>query len=331
MALETVSNLWGRTVSPFNSSFTCGGSSGGDAALVAMKGAPAAPLSSDIGGSIRAPAAFNGLYGIRPSSDRVPRSGLQSAAPGQISIKVSCGPCCQSMADMKLLTKQIVTHPSLPYETSCVPGWWHDVPAPTEKLSFGLMLSDGVVEPHPPVKRALLETAERLRAQGHEVFEFTPPFSCWDAALTTWALYFQTGARETKAAIADTGEPTITVFLQSTEIFKTRELTVPELFKLNSQQGGFKASFAKAWTSTEALTATGRPMDGLLCPSAAGAGFPHDFNQWWGYTSLWNLLDAPSVIMPIKDFVIDEAKDPKDSAYSPRDNPYDKDTWEICK
>jgi amidase len=59
----------------------CGGSSGGDGALVAMKGAPVCP-SSDIGGSIRAPAAFNGLYGIRLTADRVPKVGLATPAPG---------------------------------------------------------------------------------------------------------------------------------------------------------------------------------------------------------------------------------------------------------
>lgn len=51
MALETWSNLWGRTLNPFNSKFGSGGSSGGDGALVAMRGAPCAPLSSDIGGN----------------------------------------------------------------------------------------------------------------------------------------------------------------------------------------------------------------------------------------------------------------------------------------
>lgn len=74
MVLETVSNLWGRTVNPFNRLLGAGGSSGGDAALVAMKGSPIAP-SSDIGGSIRVPAAFNGLYGIRPTAQRIPKGG----------------------------------------------------------------------------------------------------------------------------------------------------------------------------------------------------------------------------------------------------------------
>lgn len=56
MALETWSNLWGRTLNPRDSRFGSGGSSGGDGALVAMKGAPCSPLSSDIGGNIYGPS-----------------------------------------------------------------------------------------------------------------------------------------------------------------------------------------------------------------------------------------------------------------------------------
>jgi amidase len=84
MMLQTVSNLWGRTVNPFHRGFSAGGSSGGDGALVGMHGSPFCP-STDIGGSIRAPATFNGLYGIRPSSERIPKGGLTTSAPGQVS------------------------------------------------------------------------------------------------------------------------------------------------------------------------------------------------------------------------------------------------------
>ena len=168
MAIETWSNLWGRTVNPYNSKFGSGGSSGGDAALVAMRGAPCAPLASDIGGSIRAPAAFNGLYGMRPSSDRVPKIGVQSTAPGQLSIKVSVGPNCHSMADLKMLAKLTLTHPTIPHDPTCIPGSWIDVPATEKKLRIGIMATDGVVDPHPPIQRALRETADKLRAGGHE-------------------------------------------------------------------------------------------------------------------------------------------------------------------
>ncbi|KAK0885429.1 hypothetical protein LTR57_025775, partial [Friedmanniomyces endolithicus] len=94
MALETVSNLWGRTLNAHNPAFGSGGSSGGEAALTALHGTPASPLSTDIGGSIRAPAAFNGLYAMRPTSERCPHLGGKTAAPGNVSIKVSAGPAC---------------------------------------------------------------------------------------------------------------------------------------------------------------------------------------------------------------------------------------------
>lgn len=323
MALETVSNLWGRTLYPYNSRFGAGGSSGGDAVLTAMHGVPASPLSSDIGGSIRAPAAFNGLYGMRPTAERVPRAGLCTVAPGNVSIKVSSGPCCHSMEDLKLFVKLLVTHPSLPFEpTSTIP-YWNEAPAP-EKLRVGLLMTDGVVEPHPPISRALKETAAKLKAQGHQVIELGHlPFDFWQAALTTWALYFQTGAREAKETLESVGEPTIEQFAKNLDIFKPKQLTVPELFRHNVQQAAYKAAFQQLWDAN--------PMDCIVCPCAPASGVPHDFALWWGYTSIWNLLDYPSVVMPVKDFVINGVDDPKDLGYQPRSNPFDHANWELCK
>jgi amidase len=199
MALETHSNLWGRTWNPRDNDFGSGGSSGGDGALVAMRGVPCAPLASDIGGSIRAPAAFNGLYGMRPSSDRVPKLGVLSTAPGQNSIKVSVGPICHGMIDMQMLLKLLLAHPTLPYEPTCIAGSWSRTMPANQKLNVGIMSSDGVVDPHPPIQRALRETAEKLTAAGHDgrrftktemlltmkVFDFEPPFDLWEAAETT--------------------------------------------------------------------------------------------------------------------------------------------------
>lgn len=166
MALETWSTLWGRTLNPRNNKLSSGGSSGGEAVLIALKGSPIGP-SSDIGGSIRAPAAFNGLYSIRPSSERIPRGGLQGTTKGQISIKVSCGPACRSMADLKMFTKVINGHPYAEFEASFIPMPWREVQSPS-KLTVGMLEWDGVCMPHPPILRAMRETAAKLEAAGHE-------------------------------------------------------------------------------------------------------------------------------------------------------------------
>lgn len=323
MALETVSPLWGRTLNPYNPTFGSGGSSGGDGALCAMRGEPAAPITTDIGGSIRAPGAFNGLYAMRPTAERVPKYGLVNPAPGNTSIKVSSGPCCHSMKDLKLFVKLLLTHPTLPYEPTTILGFWDEKPAIPQKLRIGVMSTDGVVDPHPPIQRALRETATKLRAAGHEVFEFPLPFDMWEAALTTWALYFQTGAKEHKALAAAAGEPFIPQFSHNFEVFKTKELTVPELFAHNNQQAAFKAAFQQAWDAQR--------MDCIIMPNAPMAGVPHDFPLWWGYTTIWNLLDYPSVIMPISDFKISTERDPKDLSYKPRNNPFDAPNCQICK
>lgn len=167
MAIETVSNLWGRTLNPYNTALSAGGSSGGDAVLVALKGTPVTP-STDLGGSIRVPAAFNGLYAIRPTSDRIPKGGMENINNGQLSIKLSCGPICHSMEDLEAFTKVINSHPSNQHDPTSVPMPWRSLKASDDKLTIGLMKWDKVVMPHPPVLRALEHTKRALENAGHK-------------------------------------------------------------------------------------------------------------------------------------------------------------------
>ena len=177
MALETVSPLFGRTLNPFNPDMVAGGSSGGDAVLVALHGSPLTP-STDIGGSIRAPAAFNGLYAIRPSADRIPKRGMRSVEHGQTNIRVSSGPVSHHVEDLAMFTQILNAFPRAQYDTTAVPVRWRQVPKPSGPLAFGLLEFDGAVMPHPPIRRALAETAAQLKAQGHEGLLLRTDFGC---------------------------------------------------------------------------------------------------------------------------------------------------------
>lgn len=73
-AFECSNPLWGRTTNPYNDQYTCGGSSGGEAALLAMDGS-ALGIGSDIGGSLRIPTAYCGIYSLKPGSQRVSYGG----------------------------------------------------------------------------------------------------------------------------------------------------------------------------------------------------------------------------------------------------------------
>ena len=66
MMMETTSSVWGETTNPYHSGCSSGGSSGGEGALLALRGSPLG-VGTDIGGSIRIPAAFNNLFGLKPS------------------------------------------------------------------------------------------------------------------------------------------------------------------------------------------------------------------------------------------------------------------------
>jgi amidase len=70
-AVFYVNNIIGRTFNPRNKNWSCGGSSGGEGAMVGFRGGIIG-VGTDIGGSIRIPSAFNFLYGLRPSHGRLP-------------------------------------------------------------------------------------------------------------------------------------------------------------------------------------------------------------------------------------------------------------------
>ena len=102
---NTTNRVWGRAINPVDNSRSCGGSSGGEAGLVASNCVPIG-LGTDLGGSIRVPSDFLGLYGFKATSHRVPFSGtigLLSFNPlttpgGRISPTI--GPLGKSMRDV---------------------------------------------------------------------------------------------------------------------------------------------------------------------------------------------------------------------------------------
>jgi Asp-tRNA(Asn)/Glu-tRNA(Gln) amidotransferase A subunit family amidase len=77
-AFECSNPVWGRTTHPLNDKYTSGGSSGGEAALLAMDGS-AVGIGSDIGGSLRIPAAYCGIYSLKPGAGRISPRGARGA------------------------------------------------------------------------------------------------------------------------------------------------------------------------------------------------------------------------------------------------------------
>ncbi|KAL2827361.1 amidase [Aspergillus cavernicola] len=330
MLLETTSNLYGRTLNPLDPAFGPGGSSGGDGALVALKGSPMTP-STDIGGSIRAPAAFNGLYGIRPTADRVPKRGMKSVESGQLNIRVSCGPLAHSLADVKLMTRVLTSWSQARYDPNSVPVPWREVDKMGGKLVFGIWEFDGVVMPHPPILRAMRETVRKLEAAGHQIIPFKMPFDCWEASRVYMDIYYQCGNEDSMALLKEANEPIMPAYQKMLDAYNVPQtpINAKQLLKLIQAQSKYRGAFCDAWDATGGLTSTGQPIDGIICPVSPLAGYPHDFLPWWGYTTLFNLVDYPSTVLPVKDVKITAVTDPKDVSYVPQDNVFDRECQEI--
>ncbi|KAL6424911.1 hypothetical protein ACFW04_010053 [Cataglyphis niger] len=105
---ETRNNLYGQTNNPYDITRTVGGSSGGEAAIVAACGAPFS-ICSDIGGSTRMPAFFNGLFGHKPSEGLTPVGGIGLRENDYPDTMVAAGPLCKKAEDLAPLLKVLIS------------------------------------------------------------------------------------------------------------------------------------------------------------------------------------------------------------------------------
>ncbi|KAI6183878.1 hypothetical protein M3Y97_00536000 [Aphelenchoides bicaudatus] len=105
MWLETVNTVYGRTVNPYDSRRSAGGSSGGEASLLGGAGTVFA-IGSDIAGSIRAPANKNGVVGLKPAPNVVDLTGFVPEKVGEAQAEmVGVGPLCRYAVDLNMLFK----------------------------------------------------------------------------------------------------------------------------------------------------------------------------------------------------------------------------------
>ncbi|KAM0545381.1 hypothetical protein ACHAPJ_011365 [Fusarium lateritium] len=321
MALETTSNLWGRTLNPANTRLSAGGSSGGEGVLIACRGAPLG-ISTDIGGSIRAPAAFNGLYGIKPTSGRCSYQGSIIPVPGQISVASAIGPVGRSIRDLGLICQVWSDDQPWTKDPNVVPMPWRPQATPA-KITIGVMWHDEVVMPHPPIRRALAAVVAKLKAAGHDVIDIAPHKHDYAWEITR-RLYFPTAGREHRQFLADSGEPIISSAAELLEGLK--ELSVPELMACNAQMREYQVQYLNHWNATASLTQSGNPIDAILMPGMASTSFPHDFYPWWGYFSVWNLLNYPAVVLPVGH--VNKETDQMDEDYHPI-NPIDEKNFHM--
>jgi len=183
MNYETENDITGRTLNPWNLERTAGGSSGGEAAAIAAR-CSAGGIGSDGGGSIRVPAHFCGIAGLKPTPGRVPATGHFPAIGHPGGLLGVGGPMARSAADVQLLFEVLAGHDSQDPFSAPVP-LKADVGLPAR---VGLMEQFYQVPVQPAVLEAVLAAAAKLNEIGVPVEPFAP--SGLERAPNVWWFFF---------------------------------------------------------------------------------------------------------------------------------------------
>jgi len=176
---ESDNPLFGRTNNPWNLNRTPGGSSGGEASIIAANGS-ALGIGGDLGGSIRIPCHFSGIHGLKPTSGRL--TNLDSPADlfpsGLEIIQAQPGPLARSVDDLALAMDVLAAPGQEQLDPAVAPVAWHLVVpsnASVGHLRIAMYTDDKFFSPAPALRRAVCEAADALREQGAVVEEWTPP------------------------------------------------------------------------------------------------------------------------------------------------------------
>ena len=292
MHLET-DGYHGRTLNPYNIDLSSGGSSGGESALIALRGSILG-VGTDIGGSIRAPAGFVGIYGFKPTANTLPLRGcIKGSFPAELNVLESIGPLCTSLRDVDLFMRGILDQNPHIQDPRVVPIPWQgldfklDISA-SRPLKVGIMFNDDIVQPQPPVLRALQEAQDRL--QTSSLIEVKPykPYNMpelWDMAMK---IYSPDGGNPIRRICEASGEPLHQLTL--TGMQNAKPMDAEAIGSTRISRDSFRAAFSEDWQTQD--------VDVILSPLYIGPAPPHDTAEYVGYTALWNLVDCPGIAFP---------------------------------
>jgi Asp-tRNA(Asn)/Glu-tRNA(Gln) amidotransferase A subunit family amidase len=299
MAWETDNLVYARTNSPWDLNRTPGGSSGGESAAIAS-GMSAGGVGSDGGGSIRVPAHFTGICGLKPTPGRIPSTGHFPPSGGPFALLGVVGPMARTVEDLKVLFEVMQGPDDGDTCAAPVPLRW-PIEDELKRLRVGYFEDDGRTPVTQEIRNAVRIAAEALSRAGFQVEPFRP--EGLEEARLLWKKFF-----------VKTGGMLIG------PMFNGREHEVSPILKQFLDWSAAEPSLSAqdvidAWVARDVLRA--RFLDQmqrypiLLCPPAAIPAFRHGERNWiidgktveyldaWSYTEWFNLLGNPAAVIPI--------------------------------
>ncbi|KAF3156040.1 hypothetical protein TWF225_008146 [Orbilia oligospora] len=306
MSLDSVNLIWGRTLNPLNRKLTAGGSSGGEGALIGIRGSLMG-IGSDVGGSIRVPAMCNGLYGVKPSAHRyVSQVGSEFIMPGSfgVGLSFSTGPIATSLRSCELLLKVVSDGKLWESEPHVLFSPWRTLEFKPRPMKFLVLMTDLVTTPLPPVQRVLKETAAQLQSRGHKVvvLDDPPKFVKQLHGLSNKLMSIE-GGTWASDLVDKTGEPKVPWV--APRLKRRDPATLKQLFGLNSKNEELITQSLKLWKSSD-----GQGFDAIICPVAPHPTPQPDAWNGAGYTSMFNMLDWPSGAIPARNVTREDLEAP---------------------
>jgi len=308
MAWETDNLLYGRTNNPWDLTRTAGGSSGGESAAIAA-GLSSGGVGSDGGGSIREPAHFCGICGLKPTPGRIPSTGHYPKPGGPFALIGVVGPMARTIEDLQTLFEVMAGYddgdPSAaPVRVSTDAHGLDD--ATIRALKVGFFEDDGRTPVTQETRLAVQRAAALLSRSGFQVEPFRPD-GLEEAHQRWWEFFGTAGGMILEPMILESTprghEPELSPIL--------REF----LAWTKAEPAHTGESLLAAWLRRDAvrekILLQMRKYPLLLCPTAAIPAFRHGEREWqvegkivkyldaWSYCEWFNLLGFPAVVVPM--------------------------------
>ncbi|KAI0541303.1 amidase signature domain-containing protein [Xylaria digitata] len=331
---ETKNNIIGQTLNPHNKNLSCGGSSGGEGALQALRGSTLG-VGTDIGGSVRIPAAFNGIFALKPTPKRLPYRCVANNNPGQNVYRSTVGFLSTSLGGLDLLLRsELSTKPWLrdpevvplpfrndvasEYESRANPDG--TAKASVNPLKLGVLWTDCDVQPHPPITRGLRMVVEAMRAAGHKIVDWQPPTQGVGRNIHL-AFLMADGAHDIHTQLELSDEPLIPDLKESFQLRDPMDLLQYQDLTIRGLE--YESAYSDYWNSTAGDD--GQIVDAVIMPVAPHAAVIPGKYYHTGYTEIINLLNYSVVVIPVTK--ADKHIDVTDKSYEPA-NEIDRLNWE---
>lgn len=290
-AFESDNLIRGRTNNPYDFSRTSGGSSGGEAALIAACGSPFG-LGSDAAGSVRLPAHFCGIASIKPTSGRLPRTGHVPPAGGWIETLWQIGPMARRVEDLSVMMSMLAAPDGRDHTVIGMP-FRDPAQVRMKDLRITFFTDNGIVPANAETSAIVRLAAASLDNDVHRIEERRPP-----GVDESYELEMQ--------MIGPDGGDALRAYLAAIGSTRTHPLLDGWLKKLEPYRTTIDG-FAEYWAALDRFRARMfaflENYDAIISPVCAQAALPHGSSieertfQGFSYTMTHNLTGWPAAVV----------------------------------